>query len=72
MSGWLQLDERIRQIALESLTDKQLTAYKLSANGVREDVIAIYCGVSRRAIRDRLAEADVKIRSHPDYPKEAA
>ena len=57
---------------MESLTDKQLTAYKLSANGVREDVIAIYCGVSRRAIRDRLAEADVKIRSHPDYPKEAA
>lgn len=70
--SWQSLDERIRTIAETTLTPKQFTAYKLHHHGLRESAIAIYCQVSRRAIRDRLSEADVKIRSHPDYPKEAA
>lgn len=70
---WSQLDPRIRALAETVLTQKQLVAYKLSANGMSERDIAIHCRVSRRAIRDRLLEADVKIHSHPDYPnKEAA
>ena len=62
----------IRQIAEHVLTPRQLTAYRLAANGMSERDIALHLGVTRRAVRDRLQEADVKIRRHPDYPKEPA
>ena len=70
--SWQTLDPAVKTIAEQVLTAKQFTAYKLSVNGLTERVIAVNCKVSRRAIRDRLAEADVKIRAHPDYPKEEA
>lgn len=70
--SWVSLDDRIRVIARAVLTEKQLVAYKLSENGMSDRQIAIMCGVSRRAIRDRLDAADLRISSHPDYPKEAA
>jgi DNA-binding CsgD family transcriptional regulator len=70
--SWHTLDPAVRQIAEQVLTAKQLLAYRLHANGMTEREIAIHCQVSRRAIRDRLAEADVKINAHPDYPKEHA
>lgn len=69
---WNTLDPAIRQIAETVLTARQLTAYRMSINGASERTIAIHCKVSRRAIRDRLAEADIKIHAHPDYPKEDA
>lgn len=62
----------VRQVAEHVLTDKQLVAYKLSANGMSERAIAIHLRISRRAVRDRLAEADVKIQAHLQAPKEAA
>ena len=70
--SWATLPLEIREIAQTILTPKQLAAYQLNANGLSERRIAIHCGVSRRAIRDRLQEADVKIRAHPDYPAEVA
>lgn len=70
--SWNNLDPRIRQIAEQTLTHKQYVAYKLNANRMTERDMAILLGISRRAVRDRLAEADVKILSHPDYPQEAA
>lgn len=70
--SWNHLPPNIRHIAQTTLTPKQLTAYKLNANGMSERDIAIHLHITRRAVRDRLAEADVKIASHPDYPKETA
>ncbi len=69
---WFDLPPVVQLIAVEVLTQKQLTAYKLAANGMSERNIAIHLRISRRAVRDRLAEADVKIRSHHDYPQELA
>lgn len=69
---WLDLPAAIRAIAEETLTPLQLQTYKLSVNGMSERDIAVHANVSRRAIRDRLAEADIKIRRHPDYPKQEA
>ena len=69
---WNTLDPRIKTIAEETLTTKQLVAYKLHTNGMTERQIAIHLRISRRAVRDRLSEADVKILAHPDYPKEHA
>lgn len=51
----------IMQVAENILTPKQFVAYKLNSNGMSERDIAIYLKISRRAVRDRLAEADVKI-----------
>lgn len=70
--SWLLLPECIRAIAEDALTQKQLVAYKLNANGMKERDIAIHLRISRRAVRDRLNEADVKILSHPDYPRKEA
>lgn len=70
--SWNQLDPTIRTIAQKVLTEKQLTAYRLAANGISERHIALHLGITRRAVRDRLAEADIKIRRHPDYPKDIA
>lgn len=67
-----QLPSHIRRIAETTLTPRQLTAYKLDANGMSERQIAIHLRISRRAVRDRLAEADIKIHSHPDYTEDAA
>lgn len=67
--SWNTLPPIIRQIAEQALTPKQLVAYKLNANGMKERDIAIHLRISRRAVRDRLNEADVKILSHPDYPR---
>lgn len=69
---WLDIPEAIRQIAESSLTRKQLVAYQLSSNGLSEQRLAVYLGISRRAVRDRLHAADVKIRAHPDYPRSEA
>lgn len=69
---YANLDPRIRAIAEEVLTAKQLTAYRLHANGLSEHNIAIMLRISRRAVRDRLAEADVKILAHPDHPTQEA
>lgn len=55
------LPPAVRQAAEKALTEKQLAAYKLNANGLSERHIAIQLRISRRAVRDRLAEADVKI-----------
>lgn len=68
--SYQHLTPDIRQIAETVLTPKQLTAYKLHANGLSERDIAIHLRISRRAVRDRLAEADVKILSHPDHPNQ--
>lgn len=70
--SWNQLHPTIRTIAQQVLTEKQLTAYRLHANGISERHIALHLGITRRAVRDRLHEADVKIRRHPDYPKDTA
>lgn len=70
--SWNDLPATIRTIAETTLTTKQLTTYKLDANGMTHRDIAIHLRISRRAVRDRLQEADIKILSHPDYPKEAA
>lgn len=69
---WATLDPRIRTIAETVLSDRRLTIYKLHANGMSERHIALHARISRRAVRDHLAEADIKILAHPDYPKEAA
>lgn len=70
--SYLELPDTIRTIAEAALTQKQLTAYKLNANGMTERQIAIHLRISRRAVRDRLNEADVKILAHPDYPQKDA
>lgn len=70
--SWTSLHPTIRQIAETTLTPKQLVAYRLHTNGMSERSIAIHLRISRRAVRDRLQEADVKILAHPDYPKETA
>lgn len=70
--SWNTLDARIRDIAHQVLTPKQLIAYKLDANGMSQTDIANHLGITRRAVRDRLHDADTNIRQHPDYPKEAA
>lgn len=70
--SWRDLDPQIRAIAESELTPKQLATYKLQTNGMSERDIAIHLRISRRAVRDRLAEADVKIHAHPDYPRSAA
>jgi len=72
MTSWSQLPPVIRAIAEEVLTPKQLETYKLAANGMTDREIAVLAKVSRRAIRDRLEEADIKIRRHPQYPKQEA
>jgi DNA-binding CsgD family transcriptional regulator len=59
----------VLEVAERVLTAKQLVAYKLSTNGMSERDIAIHLRISRRAVRDRLAEADVKIHR---YLEEAA
>lgn len=70
--SWSALDPRIQTIAQEVLTLKQLVAYRLDANGMSQTDIATHLRITRRAVRDRLTDADIKIRAHPDYPKEAA
>ena len=70
--NWNTINPTIRQIAETTLTKKQLVAYRLHTNGMSERNIALPLRISRRAVRDRLAEADVKILAHPDYPKEPA
>lgn len=70
--SYADLDDRIRAIAEFALTKKQLAAYRMSSNGLSEARLAIVLGISRRAVRDRLSSADVKIRAHPDYPKQEA
>lgn len=57
----MTIPSHIRTIAEEVLTEKQLVAYRLSVNGMSERDIAIHLRISRRAVRDRLQEADVKI-----------
>lgn len=55
------LTPEIREAAERVLTRKQLTTYKLSTNGLSERGIADHLGISRWAVRDRLAQADRKI-----------
>ena len=69
-TNWELLHPTIRHIAETTLTPKQLTAYRLHHNGISTHNIAILLRITRRAVRDRLAEADVKILAHPDYPTE--
>jgi DNA-binding CsgD family transcriptional regulator len=59
--SWQRLPTQVREAAERALTPKQLVTYKLNANGLSERQIAIHLKISRRAVRDRLAEADVKI-----------
>lgn len=68
--SYSKLELEIREIAERVLTEKQLVAYKLSANGMNERDMAIHLGISRRAVRDRLYEADIKI--HRALKEEAA
>ncbi len=64
------LPPAVRKIAERVLTPKQLIAYKLSSNGMSEEKIALTLGISRRTVRGRLAESDMKI--HRELEGEAA
>lgn len=72
VTGWDGLPPVVRRIAESTLTDKQLVAYRLSANGLSEARIAVLLRISRRAVRDRLLAADIRVRQHPDYPEQEA
>lgn len=55
------LPEEVRAAAERVLTRRQLDVYRLKANGLSERAIALKCRVTRRTVRDHLAEADIKI-----------
>lgn len=59
--SYSELNAETRGAAERVLTEKQFVAYKLSVNGMSERDMAIHLGITRRAVRDRLAEADIKI-----------
>ena len=55
------------RVASEVCTDRELEAFVYHAEGRSDRDIALTLGISRWAVRDRLANATRKILHHPDY-----
>lgn len=67
MSDW----PTYRRIAKEVCTPAELEALAYFIAGVPTRRIALALGISRRAVRDRLANADRKVTNHPDWKESA-
>lgn len=59
---WVQIDLEVRRFVATTLTVPQLEAWRLSIDGYSERRMAHALGVSRRAVRDRLEHADLRLR----------
>lgn len=59
--SWHTLPDHIQELAADLLTPKQLAAFQLELDGWSQWAIAYHLGISRRAVRDRLETATLKL-----------
>ncbi len=62
--SWNDLDPRIRELAQQVLTHRQLETYMLSVNGHSGRSIAYQLDVARSTVSDHLDSAYRKLRAH--------
>lgn len=60
--SWMTIDVEVRRFVVRTLTHRQFEAWRLSIDGESERRMALTLGVSRRAVRDRLEHADLRLR----------
>jgi DNA-binding CsgD family transcriptional regulator len=60
-----------RRIAQQVCTPAELEALAYYIAGVPTHRIALALGISRRAVRDRLSNADRKVTNHPEWKETA-
>jgi DNA-binding CsgD family transcriptional regulator len=64
--SWSVLDPRLREIATEVCTEKELIAIRLWANGSGYRAIGQYLDLAPTTVRDRIERGVRKINAHPD------
>lgn len=60
--SWERVDVEVQRFVVEHLTHRQFEAWRLSLDGFSERRIAHELCVSRRAVRDRIEHADLRLR----------
>jgi DNA-binding CsgD family transcriptional regulator len=59
--AWPDLDPRIRELAEEVLTERQLAAFKLASDGAGYTTVAVSLDISRSYARDLVRESQRRL-----------